>query len=257
MRPTNKALKGMERMYKAAEACEGPILLLQTPAGLRPSTESFEGVESFFEAVSGDSFQLAWETRGESWEVSEARSKLRSLLRRFRVIHVTDPLKLKPVWVGDAAYFRLHGLPGYNLRYSYTNAQLEELHRRLRDLHADKIFVFFNNYAMYRDAYRFRRLLINGELPPSPFGPASISWALRGFDKWPTSKDVLLERCGRWRCWVEPSRSIPLERILKHLDDRNYHDVKEVLENAERLWVELGYPSAGEVEEKSRRALGA
>jgi uncharacterized protein YecE (DUF72 family) len=257
MRPTEKALEGMERMYEAAEACTAYILLLQTPASLRPSEEAFEGVESFFKAVSREGFQLAWETRGPSWEEPEARSRLEGLLERFEVVHVTDPLKLRLAWVGDAAYFRLHGLPGYNLKYSYTNAQMEELHRQLEALDTERVYVFFNNYAMYRDAYRFRRLLTEGALPPSPFGPSSLSWALRGFDEWPASREALRERCGRWRCWVEPSKSIPLEHILRHIEDRVYHSVEALMEEVRELWSGLGYPSAREVEGSSMKVLGA
>jgi len=255
MRPTERALEAMDRMYEAAEACDAQILLLQTPASLKPSEEVFSDVEAFFDAVSREGFQLVWETRGSAWEKPEARSRLRAILERFGVVHVTDPLKLMPVVVGDIAYFRLHGLPGYNLKYSYRNAELLELHRRLEALDVGRIYVFFNNYAMYRDAYRLSILLREGELPPSPFGPESISWALRGFDSWPASKDELLQRCGRWRCWVEPSRAVPLEHILRHLENRTYSSAKELVEEAEGVWRELDYPSAEEVEEFPLKTL--
>ncbi len=255
MRPTERALEAMGRMYEAAEACDARILLLQTPASLKPSKEVFRAVNDFFEAVSRKDLQLVWETRGSAWEKPDARIQLRDLLERFGIVHVTDPLKLMPVVIGDVAYFRLHGLPGYNLRYSYTNAELQELHRRLEVLDAERIYVFFNNYAMYRDAYRFSILLREGELPPSPFGPESISWALRGFDGWPASRDELLQRCGRWRCWVKPSKAVPLEHILRHLKNRTYSSVKELVEEAEGVWRELDYPSAEEVEESSLKTL--
>ncbi|KYH37812.1 MAG: hypothetical protein AYL28_004940 [Candidatus Bathyarchaeota archaeon B23] len=248
LKPTERALEAMERMYEAAEACNAWLLLLQTPTSLRPSEEAFRGAEAFFEEVSREAFQLAWETRGSAWEEAGARRRLSSLLERFDLIHVTDPLKLMSASLGETAYFRLHGLTVYNLRYSYTNAQLLELRRRLEALEAKRIYVFFNNYAMYRDAYRFLKLLREGEPPPSPFGPASLYWALRGFDDWPASRETLLERCGRWRCWVKPSKAVPLERILRHLSEGTYGGVEELVEEAVRLWGKLGYPSADEVE---------
>ena len=248
LKPTERALEAMDRMYEAAEACDARILLLQTPASLRPSEEAFRDVEAFFDAVSREGFQLVWETRGSAWEEPEARDRLRGLLDRFGVVHVTDPLKLMPASVSDVAYFRLHGLPGYNLRYSYRNAELLELHRRLEALDVERVYVFFNNYAMYRDAYRFSVLLREGEPPPSPFGPDAVSWALRGFDDWPSSRDALMERCGRWRCWVEPSKAVPLERILRHLDEGTSGCVEELVEAVEGIWDKLGYPSAEEVE---------
>ena len=210
-------------------------------------------MEAFFERVESGAVRLAWETRGVSWETAEARRALREVLERFSVIHVTDLMKLEPVWVGEAAYFRLHGLPGYHLRYSYTNRQLEELRRRIERFEgAERIHIFFNNYAMYRDAQRFQQLLGEGRLTPTPFGASSVSWALCAFEGWPASRAELMERCGRWRCWVTPDKAVPLGEVLQHFEERAYRDPREIELEARRIWGRTAFPWGDKVEQPSQ-----
>ena len=249
LRPTDEGRDNMSRMFEAACACGARVLLLQTPASLEACPEALDMAAAFFERMSNASVRLAWETRGASWETEEAGSALREVLERFDVVHVTDPMKIDPVWFGDFAYFRLHGLPGYNLRYSYTNRQLEELQRRLKRFEGvERVYVFFNNYAMYRDAYRFQRLLDEGRLPPTPFGSSSVSWALRAFDDWPANKDDLLSRCSRWRCWVTPDRSVPLGEVLRHFEERVYKGLEDIEQESRYIWGRTGFPEGGEIE---------
>jgi uncharacterized protein YecE (DUF72 family) len=244
LRPTAEALRGMEEMKDAARACGAHILLLQTPAELKAGGEALDSLNAFFEKTADGEVQLAWEPRGGSWRSDEGLEILREVVERFKIIHVVDPLKDSPISRGETAYFRLHGLPGYNLEYSYTDGDLETLRERVEPYMGLRTYILFNNYAMYRDAYRFKMLLEEGRLPPSPFGPRSILWALQPFEEWPASKRVLLERCGRWRCWVAPDRRVPLGDILKHFDDRVYRSVEEALAEAERIWPEV-FPSGG------------
>ncbi len=243
MRPSDEALRGMERMVEAARACGAGILLLQTPASLRACRESFKNLTEFFERVADGEIRLAWEPRGGSWESGDGLKFLRESLERFNVIHVVDPLKGSPAWMGDTLYFRLHGLPGYNLEYSYANRELEALREKVKPLAERRVYIFFNNYAMYRDAYRFKRLVEEGISLPSPFGPRSVLWALQAYEDWPSSKIELIERCGRWRCWVSPDRRVLLGEILKYLGDGVYGGAEEVFEEAKRVWEFMGLPS--------------
>jgi uncharacterized protein YecE (DUF72 family) len=252
LRATEEALENMRRLVEAAEAYSAKVLVLQTPASLGAGGENLREAEKFFEKVERGKAALAWETRGESWDSEEARRMLREVLERYEVVHVTDPFKLEPVTFSRLVYFRLHGLPGYNLRYTYTNAQLLQLHELLQgyEKEAGQVYVFFNNYAMYRDAERLQALHRDGKLPPSPFGPRSVWWALHSFEDWPTTKEQLLSRCGRWRCWVEPTRSVELSTILRRFREHQYRELEEAIEEAERVWEETSYPTAEEVEMK-------
>ena len=96
LRPKEEALENMAHMSEAVRACGARVLLLHTPAGLKATQESLKRAKAFFENIQRDEIQLAWETRGTSWETEEARKALREVLEQFDVIHVTDPMKLDP-----------------------------------------------------------------------------------------------------------------------------------------------------------------
>jgi len=254
LKATEEALKGMDRRVEAAEACRARVLILQTSASLRAGEETMKEAAMFFESVERGGISLAWETRGESWEKEEARRPLKEVLQRYGIVHITDPFKLEPVSVSGFAYFRLHGLPGYNLGYTYANSQLLRLYELLKryEEEAGKVYVLFNNYAMYRDAERLQTLHRNGELPPSPFGPYSIWWTLRTFEDWPATEDHLLKRCRRWRCWVDTARSVEIGVVLSRFRDKTYGGLEEAVEEAKGVWEETGYPTAEEVERQAQ-----
>lgn len=253
LRPTAKALKALGEVAEGGEALGARVLLIQTPSSLKAEERVLRDADAFFDVSEADGLPLAWETRGESWEEPGARERLAEVLERHGIVHVTDPLKLDPVSTTDIAYFRLHGLPGYNLRYTYANRSLRRLHELLKahERKVETVYIFFNNYAMYRDAERFQALVGTGRLPPSPFGPRSVEYALRAFEDWPATRTRLLERCGGWRCWVAPDRGVKLEQILRHLGAGEYRDLGAVREEAERIWRRTGFPTAEEAEEAS------
>jgi hypothetical protein len=89
------------------------------------------------------------------------------------------------------------------------------------DLDPGRARAFFNNYAMYRDAKRQLTLHEGGELPPSPFGPRAVGYALRTFEGWPATKKRLLEDCGGWFCWVAPDESVKLREVLGEIAEEH------------------------------------
>ncbi len=170
-------------MDEAGKALGSRALLVQTPGSLEAGEGTFRDADGLFLKADVGT-QLAWETRGESWEEEGARRELARLLERHGVVHVTDPLKSGPVHITETAYFRLHCLPGYDLKYTYRNRELLRLHRLLEKYEegVNTVYAFFNNYTMYRDAERLLALHEDGELPPSPFVPRAVSYALRAFE---------------------------------------------------------------------------
>ena len=77
--------------------------------------------------------------------------------KELNITHVVDPLKEKPINVTDFSYFRLHGLPGYNLRYKYTDEDLRNLKKIVEEY--ENPYVFFNNLSMCEDAFRFKKIV--------------------------------------------------------------------------------------------------
>jgi uncharacterized protein YecE (DUF72 family) len=254
LKPTDKALEGLRSMVERGKACGARILLIQTPASLRAEESVFREASKLFEKAEIERMTLAWETRGKSWIFEEAPPKLAGLLDEHKMVHVTDPLKHDPVFSTDIAYFRLHGLPGYNLKYSYTDCELRQLYKKLKayEDETETVYIFFNNYAMYRDAQRLLTLHRTGKLPASPFGAKAVAWTIRTFEDWPVTKNELLQECGGWYCWVAPNKSVELRRILQHFKEGVYADTDEVEREAGRIWHETGYPSAKQVEESDQ-----
>lgn len=243
---TREILQSFERVVEGAEACNAKAILIQTPKSLRATSEVLREAERFFDSIDSKGILLMWETRGESWNENKSRRNLALTLEKHGITHVTDPLKLEPTFVKDIAYFRLHGLPGYNLRYTYTNAELRRLHGKVKnyDERVKTVYVFFNNYAMYRDAERFITLIESGELPQSPFGPRSLLYILRPFENWPATKEMLLQKCGGWFTWVEPNISVKLEKILRYISDREYISLDDLESEVEAIWNKTGFREA-------------
>jgi len=243
-------------MLERGKTLDADVMLIQTPAGLEAEENVFKRANKFFNEVDTDSIQLAWETRGESWENVDGREKLRKLLEKHNIIHVDDPFKIKPVNIEESAYFRLHGLPEYNLKYKYTNQHLEWLNQHLEEYNQNvtDVLIFFNNYAMYKDAQRLLKLRKEGELPESPFGPETVKETLSTYEKWPSRKEELIDDCGNWFCWIEPNTSVRLNKILEYFDERVYR-TQEVEKEAKKIWDKTGYPSSKDVEEKALRNL--
>ncbi|NIP67458.1 DUF72 domain-containing protein [Candidatus Bathyarchaeota archaeon] len=251
LKPTEKALETLKEMTQRVKACDGEVLLIQTPGSLKAEEQVLRNAEHLLQKAETEGVTLAWEPRGKSWEERQTRRRLAKLLDKHKVAHATDPMKLDPVSLANVVYFRLHGLPGYNLKYSYTNQELQKLYRKLEAYQnkAETVYIFFNNYAMYRDAQRLLKLHRTGKLPPSPFGPESVSWALRTFEDWPATKSKLQQECGGWYCWIAPNKSIRLKKILRYFREGEYTDPDQVGEEAHRIWNRTDYPSLEQAQE--------
>jgi uncharacterized protein YecE (DUF72 family) len=166
---------------------------------------------------------LAWKTRGKSSMDKEARRKLTRLLHKHKIVHVTHLLKHDPVFFTDIKYFRLHGLFGYNLKYAHTNCELRQLCGKLKacEDEVEIVYIFFNNYATYRDAQRLLPLHRTRKIPASPFGAKTVAWTIRTFEDWPATKNELLEKCGGWHPWAASNKSVNSERYSNISEKEN------------------------------------
>ena len=82
---------------------------------------------------------------------------IKALCAELGLVHRVDPMERGPLY-GEIKYFRLHGGPGYQHRYS------EEELKHLKDGIGDKeTYVLFNNINMYHDALTFARLMKGDE----------------------------------------------------------------------------------------------
>lgn len=125
-------------------------VIFQCPASFRPTEANVRNLRWFFQWAGRDELRFGWEPRGAAWTsplVSE-------LCRELELVHVVDPF-LGPSAHGRPLYYRLHGIGGYEYRYSD-----EELRQLLAWCPAETgTSCLFNNTNMLEDALRFLRLL--------------------------------------------------------------------------------------------------
>lgn len=132
-----------------ARILEATIVVFQCPASFRPTKENVKNLRWFFGWALRELLLFGWEPRGPAW----ADALVKELCRELDLLHVVDPFVGLPLH-GTPHYFRLHGIGGYEYRYS------DEQLRRVRDLcTAPVTYCMFNNTNMLEDAQRFRRLM--------------------------------------------------------------------------------------------------
>ena len=154
-RHTEEVYEAWERTKEIALALKASIVVFQCPPSFVPSEENKHNMKSFFSTVDRGPFTFAWEPRGY-WNESE----IEKLCRELKLIHVVDPFKAKSRW-GDTRYYRLHGIGGYNYRYSK-----EELCSLLSFAEEGlPVYFMFNNVYMYENAIEFKNLLLQ-DFPP-------------------------------------------------------------------------------------------
>ena len=148
---TPEVLKAWEKTERIARALRTKIIVFQCPASFKPEPENIENLRRFFKKIKTRDFIYAWEPRGK-WE----EGLIKKLCQELDLVHCVDPFKTKPLF-GKINYFRLHGQPGYNLRYKYTDQDLKKL---LEFCNKKENYILFNNISMLDDALRFLKAQI-------------------------------------------------------------------------------------------------
>jgi uncharacterized protein YecE (DUF72 family) len=150
---TEEVLAAWRATLEAARALAATFVLFQCPASFKPTAENVGNFRGFMRHIQPDrgGLVLGWEPRGE-WP-SEL---VRELVGEWNLVYVVDPFVNEPMDQGAVRYMRLHGHPGTNFRYTYTD---EELKRILGWCVAPVNYVMFNNVPMVSDARRFLQLV--------------------------------------------------------------------------------------------------
>ncbi|MEM0284126.1 MAG: DUF72 domain-containing protein [Sulfolobales archaeon] len=157
LRPTRENIELWEETVKRAKALEAKVIVVQTPPSFGFSDENLRNSLDFFSVITQRGFVVGWEPRG-TW-MDHPQAVKRVIESQDNLIHVVDPFRSKPVVVKEVSYFRLHGIGGRDVNYSYkyTDTDLKVLCDSLREIARDskEIYVMFNNVSMAQDAQRF------------------------------------------------------------------------------------------------------
>jgi len=156
-KPSEVNLRAWELVKETCKALRAKLCIFQTPPSFNYTEDNVRNVLAFFKVIRRDDLLLAWEPRGDWYEHGR---ELRNILKEANLIHVVDPLRREPLYLGEICYFRLHGLGGreVNYKYKYTEGDLIKLLNFLEELSCRVAYVLFNNVYMFEDALRFKHL---------------------------------------------------------------------------------------------------
>ncbi|MCS7098696.1 MAG: DUF72 domain-containing protein [Candidatus Methanomethyliaceae archaeon] len=156
LKPTEENFKAWEEILKVCKILSTKILIIQTPPSFIPSKENIENMRSFLSSLRRDGIIIGWESRGE-WD----NNLVKEICEKLELIHVVDPFRKIPSISSNITYFRLHGIGGREVNYSYvyTDEDLIRLRDILKKIDSEIIYVMFNNVKMAEDAKRFIKIL--------------------------------------------------------------------------------------------------
>ena len=230
LKSEKECLEAFEKMKEICNILKAKILLVQTPASLRP--DRLEDAKEFFSKIPREDLIVVWETRGPAWDKEEARQRLAELLEKLDIPHVVDPFKNTPVYVGKTTYFRLHGLGERLYYYQYSDDELKRLFNIAREYEtkAEEVYVLFNNLSMFDDAIRFKHYIEKGKFPSltKNVGLESVREVLSK-TRYPASKSMLLKKVGWKLVEIEKGRQIRLEDVLREIPSKTYNNLDELM----------------------------
>jgi uncharacterized protein YecE (DUF72 family) len=114
-------------------------ILFQLPPSL---TNDMNLLEDFLSSLS-PKYRNVIEFRHESWYTDEVYALLKSYKVTFCIVSSTKVPKTT-IETAETAYFRFHGLTdGY--RYSYSDEELKEWAKTIKETKAKECFIYFNN----------------------------------------------------------------------------------------------------------------
>lgn len=148
-RATEEVLAAWHTTRDAARALGSRVIVFQCPASFTPTDQHLANMRLFFHVIRPEvpDLVLGWEPRG-NWP----RDIIESLCNELGLVYIVDPFQNPPP-ATQPLYFRLHGIGGY--QYRYTDEDLQKLRAMCRGT----TYCLFNNVWMAEDAERFLDLI--------------------------------------------------------------------------------------------------
>lgn len=160
-RQSDEVLEAWEKFMDVAEILEPRFILFQTPRSFYPNADHLRDIYKFFKRLRRRKSVLVWEPRGQ-WE----DKLVKKVCEDLDLVHGVDPLHRLPVR-GAVKYFRLHGKTDTRrivYTHDYSDTELKDV---LEKAGSGRVYVYFNNRAMWDDARRFERMTL-GARPYRP-----------------------------------------------------------------------------------------
>jgi len=156
LKPTNENVESWKRTLEICESIRASVCIIQLPPSFTCTNTAVADVLKFFKMIPRP-VNIAVEFRHRSWTDNVELTK--TLIKSAGLIHITDPLKEKPLSRKKICYYRLHGLGKQLYKYNYTDADLLKLKDAILDIGCEEAYVMFNNLSMRYDALQFRKMI--------------------------------------------------------------------------------------------------
>lgn len=158
LQPTKQNFEAWAATLAVCRSLRSTACVVQCPPQFSFTDRHARYAKEFFANIERDGLKIVWEPRGDWVNKSQ---EIQKICEKLEVIHCVDPLRMKPAPLGQTGYFRLHGLGGGNVNYSYryTDRDLSLLSEEIFSLSQSKleeVYVMFNNVTMFYDARRFK-----------------------------------------------------------------------------------------------------
>lgn len=154
LKPTKENIESWNKTLEICQALHVSICVIQLPPSFICTDGNVSNALKFFKKINRP-VDVAIEFRHRSW--IEKLEDTKNLINKARLIHITDPLKEKPLNIGSN-YYRLHGLEKM-YKYNYTDDDLRKLKKSIFDIKSKIAYVMFNNLSMREDALKFKKIL--------------------------------------------------------------------------------------------------
>ncbi len=222
----DSSLEVFDRMKQICLVLRANILHVQIPSTYGLEKESIEKIEEFLSAASLGGMRLAWEIRVPS---GERRINLLNMLNAHDVVHAVDLSKEEPAYESDIIYSRLFG-KGFHNVYQFTDAELEEIDRKVKGSGAKKAYLNFHGTRMYKDAARISIYETSGNFPrvTRGVGVDSVLEVLQEDALFPAHTSELVRSQG-WKVveWKD-NEQLRLSDLFRKIEERRFENLSEV-----------------------------
>ena len=230
---TDSSLEVFDRMKQICSILRASILHVQIPSTYRLDKNGIEKIDKFLSTASVSDLRLAWEIRVPS---GEGRRNLLKVLEAHDVVHAVDLSKEDLAYQSDIIYSRLFGKGFHNI-YQFTNAELEEIDRKVKGSGAKKAYLNFHGTRMYKDAARISIYETSGDFPKvtHSVGVDSVIEVLEEDARFPALTSQLIRSQG-WKVieWKD-NQQLRLSDLFSRIEERRFENLSEVKSVLQKL----------------------
>jgi uncharacterized protein YecE (DUF72 family) len=227
------SLQVFDRMKQICSVLKARILHVQIPSTYGLDKEEIEKIDEFLSTANLRDTRLAWEIRVPS---GEGRRNLLNVLEEHEIIHAVDLSKENPAYESDIIYSRLFG-KGFQNIYQFTNAELEQIDRKVKGSGAGKAYLNFHGTRMYKDAARISVYETSGNFPKVTLGVGvdSVLEVLEEDARFPVLTSELIRSQGWKVCEWKNNEQLRLSEVLSKIKERKFESILELATELRRL----------------------